>query len=313
LIQEINYLEQNRRMNLKRIIVIGSANTDMVVKTEKLPLPGETKLGGTFFMHSGGKGANQAVAVARMGGDVTFVTKIGNDIFGKQTLEGLEKENINTEFVLVDENQPSGVALIIVNDEGENCIVVAPGANAMLLPEDIRFKDVISETEIILMQLEIPIKTVSEVLQKAKSINKRVILNPAPAQQLDDDLLLGLYMITPNESEARLLTGIKVHDEETALKAADILISKGVKNVVITMGASGAFVRTDAISKLIPVKQVTAIDSTGAGDVFNGALAVAILEEMPIEDAVAYAHKASAISVTRMGAQSSIPYKNEII
>jgi ribokinase len=300
-------------MNLKRIIVIGSANTDMVVKTEKLPLPGETKLGGTFFMHSGGKGANQAVAVARMGGDVTFVTKIGNDIFGKQTLEGLEKENINTEFVLVDENQPSGVALIIVNDEGENCIVVAPGANAMLLPEDIRFKDVISETEIILMQLEIPIKTVSEVLQKAKSINKRVILNPAPAQQLDDDLLLGLYMITPNESEARLLTGIKVHDEETALKAADILISKGVKNVVITMGASGAFVRTDAISKLIPVKQVTAIDSTGAGDVFNGALAVAILEEMPIEDAVAYAHKASAISVTRMGAQSSIPYKNEII
>jgi ribokinase len=300
-------------MSLKRIIVIGSANTDMVVKTETLPLPGETKLGGTFFMNAGGKGANQAVAVARMGGNVTFVTKIGNDIFGKQTLEGLEKENINTEFVLVDENEPSGVALIIVNEEGENCIVVAPGANAMLLPKDINFKDAISETDIILMQLEIPMKTVSEVIEKAKSINKRVILNPAPAQQLDDDLLMGLYMITPNESEASLLTGVKVNDEASALKAADILISKGVKNVIITMGASGAYLRSGAISKLIPVKQVTAIDSTGAGDVFNGALAVAILEEMDIEDAVTYAHKASAISVTRMGAQSSVPYKYEII
>lgn len=300
-------------MNLNNIIVIGSSNTDMVIKTDKLPLPGETKLGGTFFMNAGGKGANQAVAVARIGGNVTLVTKVGNDIFGKQTIEGLKKENINTSNVFIDEVAPSGTALIMVNEEGENCIVVAPGANAKLLPADIETVKSINEAEIILLQLEIPMETILFVIKNAKANNQRVILNPAPAQKLGDELLNGLFLITPNETEASILTGITVDDEETASKAAAIFINKGVQNVVITMGASGAYIQSGKISKIVSVKPVKAIDSTAAGDVFNGALAVAISEGMGIEDAVSFANKASAISVTRMGAQASVPYRKEII
>ncbi len=192
-------------MSIKKIIVVGSANTDMVVKAAKLPNPGETLLGGTFFMNAGGKGANQAVAAARLGGNVTLVTKVGNDIFGKQTIEGLRKENINTDYVFLDETAPSGTALIMVNEEGENCIVVAPGANANLLPADITAVKNITEAEIILMQLEIPIETIAAVIKNAKLNNQKVILNPAPAQKLDDELLDGLFLLIPNETEAALL------------------------------------------------------------------------------------------------------------
>jgi ribokinase len=300
-------------MNSNKIFVIGSANTDMVVKTEKLPQLGETKLGGTFFMNAGGKGANQAVAVARIGGSVTFVTKVGNDIFGKQTIEDLKTECINTSNVFIDEFAPSGVALIMVNEAGENCIVVAPGANAKLLPDDIKSVSNISQAEIILLQLEIPMETITSVVKNAKINGQRVILNPAPAQKLDDELLSGLFLITPNETEASLLTGIIVKDEITASQAAHALLSKGVQNVVITMGASGAYILAGGISKIVPVKTVKAIDSTGAGDVFNGAMAVAISESKSIEDAVIFANKAAAISVTRLGAQSSVPYRKEII
>jgi len=187
---------------MKRIFVVGSANTDMVVKSEKLPLPGETSLGGMFFMNAGGKGANQAVAAARLGGNVTLVAKVGNDIFGKQTIEGLQKENINTDYVFVDVEAPSGTALITVNDEGENCIVVAPGANANLLPADISTVKNITDAEIILMQLEIPMETIVAIAKNAKANHQRVILNPAPAQKLDDELLDGLFLITPNETES---------------------------------------------------------------------------------------------------------------
>ena len=182
---------------MKRIFVIGSSNTDMVVKTDELPLPGETKLGGTFFMNAGGKGANQAVAAARLGGNVTLLTKLGNDIFGKQALEGLQKENINTNYVFVDNNNPSGTALIIVNAEGENFIVVAPGANANLLPSDIEKVKDIREASMILMQLEIPMQTIRWVAKLAKSNHQKLIINPAPAQNLDDELLNGLFLITP--------------------------------------------------------------------------------------------------------------------
>ena len=198
---------------MNRIVVIGSANTDMVVKAKTLPLPGETLLGGTFFMNAGGKGANQAVAAARLGGQVTLVAKVGNDIFGKQTIEGLKKENINTDFVFVDEHAPSGTALIMVNEEGENCIVVAPGANANLLPADIEKVKNISEAEIILMQLEIPMETITAVAKNAKANNQKVIINPAPAQKLDDELLNGLFLITPNETEAIITNRYKVNDE----------------------------------------------------------------------------------------------------
>jgi ribokinase len=299
---------------MSRIIVIGSSNTDMVIKSKKLPSPGETILGGTFLMNPGGKGANQAVAAARLGGNVTFVTKTGNDMFGAEATQLFDKERIDTRYIIKDAKNPSGVALINVDENGENSIVVASGSNGTLSAYDIN--DEVFETEpsdLFLMQLEIPVDSVEFVAKKAVSNGNRVILNPAPASQLSNDLLSCLYLITPNETEAELLTGIKVHDIVTAEMAASKLRDKGVQNVVITMGASGAYLLSGAISKMIPVKPVKAIDTTAAGDVFNGALAVAISEGKDIEDAVTFGNIAASISVTRMGAQASAPYRKEII
>jgi ribokinase len=298
---------------MKKIIVIGSANTDMVVKADKLPLPGETVMGGVFFMNAGGKGANQAVAAARLGGDVTFVAKVGTDIFGKQTIEGLQKEGVNTTYVFEDENAPSGTALITVNNEGENCIVVAPGANANLLPKDVEAVKTLNEAEILLVQLEIPMETITFVIQKAKDKGQKVILNPAPAQVLNDELLEGLFLITPNETEAALLTGIQVVDKMTAAQAADFLQSKGVQNVLITLGKQGAYLQTSALKILVGAPSVKAVDTTAAGDTFSGAIAVAVAEQMDWEKALQFACRAASISVTRLGAQASVPYRNEII
>lgn len=299
-------------MNTNKIIVIGSANTDMVVKAKKLPLPGETLLGGTFFMNAGGKGANQAVAAARLGGNVTLVTKVGNDIFGKQTVDSLKKEGINTDFVFVDDAAPSGTALIMVNEEGENCIVVAPGANANLLPADISIIKNINEAEIILMQLEIPMETIAAVAKIAKANHQKVIINPAPAQKLNDELLKGLFLITPNETEATLLTGIKVEDETTASPAAEVFLKKGVQNVIITLGKQGAYFQNADLKIKIPAPIVKALDTTAAGDTFSGAISVALTEGKDWENAIKFAIEAASISVTRMGAQSSVPYRNEM-
>ena len=299
---------------MSRIIVIGSSNTDMVIKSKKLPSPGETILGGTFLMNPGGKGANQAVAAARLGGNVTFVTKTGNDMFGTEALHIFDNENIDTRYIIKDAKNPSGVALINVDENGENSIVVAPGSNGTLSADDINAEIFATNpSDLFLMQLEIPLETVEFVAQKAVTNGNRVILNPAPASQLSDNLLSCLYLITPNETEAELLTGIKVNDIATAQKAATILLKKGVKNVIITLGASGAFILSGAISKKIPVAPVKAVDTTAAGDVFNGALAVLISEGKELEEAVAFANRAAAISVTRMGAQASAPYRKEII
>lgn len=299
---------------MSRIIVIGSSNTDMVIKSKKLPLPGETILGGTFLMNPGGKGANQAVAAARLGGNVTFVTKIGNDMFGSEAVGLFASENIDTRYIIKDPDNPSGVALIIVDENGENSIVVAPGSNSHLTAYDIEeevFETVLSD--IFIMQLEIPIGTVEFIAQKTSGKGNRVILNPAPARQLSDDLLSCLFLITPNETEAEQISGIRVIDLSTAEKAATIIRKKGVKNVIITMGASGAYLQSDGISKMIHVVPVKATDTTAAGDVFNGAIAVAMSEGMDLENAVLFANKAASISVTRMGAQSSAPYRKEIL
>jgi ribokinase len=298
---------------MSKIIVLGSANTDMVVKSARIPVPGETILGGTFFMNAGGKGANQAVAAARLGGNVTLVAKVGNDIFGKQTIDGLKKENINTDYVFVDDETPSGTALIMINEEGENCIVVAPGANAKLLPADIEKVKNIIEAEIILMQLEIPMETIFAVARRAKANNQKVIINPAPAQKLDGELLNDLFLITPNESEAAFLTGIPVTDVASAEKAADFFLKKGVKNVVITLGKQGAYFQNSNLKLKIDAPVVKAFDTTAAGDTFSGALAVAITEKMDFEKAIKFAVKAASISVTRLGAQASVPYRNETI
>ena len=295
---------------MSRIIVIGSSNTDMVVKSKKLPARGETILGGTFLMNPGGKGANQAVAAARLNGNVTFVTKTGNDLFGDQSKQLFDIEGINTRFIVKDLKNPSGIALITVDENGENCIVVAPGSNGTLSAFDIDDEVYGNDpSDVFLMQLEIPVSTVEYVAQKVAGKGNRVILNPAPARQLSNDLLNSLCVITPNEVEAELLTGIEVSDALSAEKAAERLFKKGIRNVVITMGASGAYLLNQEVSKLIPVVPVKAIDSTAAGDVFTGALAVALSEGKNLEEAVAFANKAASISVTRMGAQASAPFR----
>ena len=297
---------------MKKIIVVGSANTDMVVKIDKHPLPGETRLGGDFFMNAGGKGANQAVAAARLGGNVAFVAKVGNDIFGKQTLEGLTNENIDTSHVFIDDFAPSGTALIIVNAEGENSIVVASGANAKLNEKDVASISDLTDTAFILMQLETPIETISAVINAANIKGTNVILNPAPAQQLSQTILEGLFLLVPNESEASILTGIQVIDLASASIAADALLDKGVRHVIITLGKQGAFFKSVSREILIPAPIVTAIDTTAAGDTFCGALTVALTEGKDWDDAIRFAVTAASISVTRMGAQSSVPYRNEI-
>jgi ribokinase len=300
-------------MKTEKILVVGSSNTDMVIKTNHFPAPGETILGGTFLMNPGGKGANQAVAAVRLGGIVTFVGKIGNDIFGKQALKHLKDEGINVDFVAVDPENPSGVAMITVDRNGENSIVVAPGSNGTLSPADFgKAMAELDESEFVLMQLEIPIPTVEYIAQKAARLGKKVVLNPAPAAKLSDDLLRNLYLITPNETEAELLTGIRVTDEQSALKAATILHEKGVEIVIITMGAAGAFVLADGKSELIKAPKVDAVDTTAAGDTFNGSLLVALSEGKTIQDSIAFANKAASISVTRIGAQSSVPFRKEI-
>lgn len=300
-------------MDVKKILVIGSSNTDMVIKTNHFPAPGETILGGRFLMNAGGKGANQAVAASRLGGVVTFIGKIGDDIFGKQAVQQLEDEGINVDFVAVDPENPSGVAMITVDRNGENSIVVAPGSNGTLSPADFdRAMAELDESEFVLMQLEIPIPTVEYIAQKAAQKLKKVVLNPAPAAGLSDELLRNLYLVTPNETEAELLTGIKVTDEQTALKAATVLHEKGVEIVIITMGAAGAFLLADGKSEIIKAPKVDPVDTTAAGDTFNGSLLVALSEGRTIQESIAFANKAASISVTRIGAQSSVPFRKEI-
>ncbi|MCW3089520.1 MAG: ribokinase [Ferruginibacter sp.] len=301
-------------MKSKKIIVVGSTNMDMVVKTTHIPAHGETVLGGSFFMNPGGKGANQAVAVARLGGDVIFISKMGNDVFGKQSFQLFDEEGIDTKYILSDDDLPSGVALITVDDNGENSIVVAPGANANLLPADIeRALTEIDQASIILMQLEIPLQTVQFVVQYASSKGVKVILNPAPATLLSSELLRGIDIITPNKTEASMISGIEVTDMETAKGAASAIHQMGVKNVVITMGPLGAMVLENGQFYIVPARLVETVDTTAAGDVFNGALAVFLSEGKELVEAVGFSCEAAAISVTRMGAQSSIPYRNELL
>ncbi|MBS1608145.1 MAG: ribokinase [Bacteroidetes bacterium] len=301
-------------MEKPSIVIIGSSNTDMVIKSPYLPAPGETILGGSFFMNAGGKGANQAVAASRLGGQVQFITKIGKDIFGKEALQLFKKEGIDVSAVLKDKKFPSGVALITVDDKGENCISVAPGANAALTPASIKkFKPKIASASILLMQLETPLDTVSFAADHAARHCVRVILNPAPACILPDELLGKISVITPNEKEAGMLTGIPVKDAESARQAALVLNKKGIGTVIITLGAKGALLFHEDKFTMVETVKVDAVDTTAAGDVFNGALAVALSDGKRMEDAVRFACRAASVSVTRLGAQSSAPYLHELL
>ncbi|MCW5517789.1 ribokinase [Muriicola sp. Z0-33] len=298
---------------MTKILVVGSSNTDMVVKTPRFPEPGETILGGDFFMFPGGKGANQAVAAARMGGDVSFICCVGDDIFGQNALKGYKKEGINVEGCLKAEGTPSGVALITVNKEGENEIVVASGANNLLSESHIlEHKELLNSAEVLLTQLETPMEVVSQLANICKNSGQRFIVNPAPAQPLSDAILDGLFLITPNETESKLLTGIEVNDEESAAMACEGFFDKGVQNVIITMGSRGAFFMNKTQKMLIKPPKVTAVDTTAAGDVFNGTLAVFLAEGQGWKESIEQANKAAAVSVTKMGAQASAPFKSEI-
>lgn len=298
----------------KNIVVLGSSNTDMVVRSKHLPGPGETVLGGEFMMNNGGKGANQAVAASRLGGNVHFIAKIGADVFGQKVISDYRQEGMNVDHVFVDKETPSGVALILVNDEtGENSISVASGANMNLSTEDVdRAKDVLENSPILLMQLEVPVETVEYAARKVHYGGGLVVLNPAPACPLSDELLSNVDILIPNESEATLLTGITIETEDDAKKAATALSERGVGIVIITLGSKGALVKYDDKFTIIPAQNVKAVDTTAAGDTFCGAFCVAIEEGMPIEEAVAFACRCSAISVTRPGAQQSAPYRHEI-
>lgn len=300
-------------MKTKKIVVLGSANTDMVVAGPKLPCAGETVTGGTFMMNPGGKGANQAVAVARLSakkGSCVFIGKVGDDLFGRDTAARMKKEKIDARLS-VDAEAASGTALIMVDRKGQNVISVALGANDRLSPEDIApHLDEIRGAGALLMQLETPLETVMAAAEAAHAAGVPVILNPAPAAKLPKGLYGMVDWITPNETEAELLTGVKVTDAESAAKATKALMRRGVKHVVITMGSKGCW--CGDCGKLYPCRKVKAVDCVAAGDTFNGALAVALTEGRSCEEAIAFAQKAAAISVTRPGAQSSVPVRAEV-
>ena len=297
---------------MNKIIVIGSSNTDMVVRSEHLPRPGESVVGGGFMMAGGGKGANQAVAVARMGHRVIFAAALGDDMFGDAALSGYQRFGIDTSFI-VRKDTPSGVALIMVDSEGQNSISVALGANNALTIDDVLpALEQIDAGDIVLLQLEIPMATIEAVVAIASAKGAKVILNPAPAATVSENILSKLYLITPNQAEAQTLTGIEVKDEVTANLAAQVLCSRGVDRVVITMGSLGAYLYEDGKGVIIPAKRVAAVDTTAAGDVYNGALCAALAEGMTLVEALSFATKASAISVTRVGAQPSVPTREEV-
>jgi ribokinase len=295
------------------IIVIGSSNTDMIIKLDRLPKPGETILGGEFVTAAGGKGANQAVGAARAGGRVTFIARVGSDIFGEQAVAGFIRDGINVNHVLRDRKAPSGVALIFVARDGENCIAVAGGANARLSPADVKkARSAFAGAAVLVMQLETPLETVQAAADLAARRGLRVILNPAPARPLPNKLLQKISILTPNETEAELLTGIKVDGAAAAGRAAARLLARGVRTVILTLGARGAFVADVHGHRLVPGFKVKAVDTTAAGDIFNGALAVALAEGKVLAEAVRFANAAAALSVTRLGAQPSAPTRREI-
>jgi ribokinase len=303
-------------MKTPHIVVVGSVNTDMVVKGSRLPAPGETVTGGRFVMAAGGKGANQAVAAARLGAEVTLVAKVGRDIFGDQAIENFRREGILTDHIVHDSEKPTGVALILVDDAGENLISVASGANHALSPEDLRqAAECIRSADMVMLQLEIPLDTVCAAARIAAEAGVPVMLDPAPAptMPLPDDLCRYVTYLTPNETEAEQLTAVPVNDEITARRAADRLLASGSRHVIVTLGAKGAVLAGNEQTVLIPTQAVNAMDTTAAGDAFNGALAWALGSGMPLKEAVQHACQAGALSATRLGAQPSLPTHEELI
>ncbi len=294
-------------------MVIGSSNTDLVIRVPRIPRPGETLLGGTFLSAAGGKGANQAVGAARSGGQVALIARVGDDAFGDQAIAGLRRDGIDVSQVIRDRHAASGAAMIFVARDGENSIAVAGGANANLSPADVkRAAGLIRSSALLIAQLETPLATVMEAAQVAAKAGVQVLLNPAPARSLPNPLLRLISILTPNETEAEHLTGIRVTDDASAARVCAKLRARGVGTVILTLGARGAFLATAGGHERVPGFKVRAVDSTAAGDIFNGALGVALTERKPLRDAVRFANAAAALSVTRLGAQPSAPTRGEI-
>lgn len=296
------------------ILVVGSTNMDMVVTTEQLPRPGETILGKKFQTFPGGKGANQAVGVAKLGKKTFFITKMGNDEFKNRLIENLTINGVDTNNILIDENDGTGIAVISVDSHGENEIIVVPGSNMKLTPYDIVLRTNIFEmAEILLTQLEIPLDTILTAVNLAKLNNMLIILNPAPARQLPDELLSQIDFITPNEIELEILTGMPISDNQSVIEAARILLDKGVGNVVVTMGDKGSFLISKEKVEKFEAAKVVAIDTTAAGDAFNAGLAYALSKKYLLPAAIKFANTTAAVAVTRIGAQSSMPDKTEVL
>lgn len=300
-------------MRRPSIVVVGSSNTDLIIRLKRLPRPGETVLGGEFMTAAGGKGANQAVAAARAGGQVSFIACLGRDRLRDEALAGFLQDGIDVKHVCRDSRAPSGAALIFVAQNGENSIAVAGGANERLSPAHVRkARSVITQAQVLLLQLETPIKTIEAAARLAAASGVRVILNPAPARALPDRLLRSVSILTPNESEAESLTGTKIKGLAGAQRAAEKLRRRGVETVIVTLGAKGALISSPEGTELVRGFKVRAIDTTAAGDVFNGALAVGLAQGRPLREAVRFANAAAALSVTRMGAQPSAPTRRAI-
>ena len=300
-------------IDTSQVLVIGSINTDLVVNASKLPTPGETVLGDSSFINLGGKGANQAVAAARLGANVSMVGCVGSDEFGKQAVAGLTAENIDCSHLTRVGSVPTGIALISVDRAGLNQITVAPGANRFICKETINeaFHAAPKNTTI-LLQLEIPIDSVNYAVQLGRARDCRVILDPAPAQKLSSFLYENVSLITPNASEAEVLTDCPVANVGDARKAADKLQKLGCEHVILTLGEAGALVQSNGVCTLVEAPAVVTQDTTAAGDCFNGALATALVEGAELIDAVEFACQAAAVSATKSGAQSSMPKRNEV-
>jgi ribokinase len=286
---------------------------DLVVKSPRIPVPGETILGGEFLMVAGGKGANQAVAAAKLGAKVFFVARLGNDLFGRKSLDNFRLEGLDATYVSLTSDAPSGVALIAVDHAGNNAIVVAPGANARLSPDDVRRAEAqIRSAGAVVAQLEVPMATVQCAAEIARDAGVPFILNPAPAQWLSPSLLSKVSVMTPNETEARILTGVDVVDAASARRAAELLLSAGVKAVIITLGSKGFLLAEGNATELVPAMEVRAVDTTAAGDAFTGSLAVGVAQGQSLREAALFANRVAAFSVTRLGAQPSMPTRQEL-
>ncbi|MDE9435844.1 ribokinase [Xenorhabdus bovienii] len=301
-------------MSMAKLAVMGSINADHILNLESFPQPGETVMGKQYQVAFGGKGANQAVAAGRCGADITFIACVGQDDIGERVRQQLVKDNINTSAIGVIEGETTGVALIFVNQQGENVIGISAGANGALTSEYFHHHEqVVKEADILLLQLETPLETVQLAAETARKHNTKVILNPAPAQKLSEQLLSLVDIITPNETEAEYLTGIAVKDDVGAEKAAQDLHNKGIEIVIITLGSRGVWLSENGKQgKIVPGFKVKAIDTIAAGDTFNGALVTGLLEGKEIVSAIRFAHAAAAIAVTRQGAQPAVPWRREI-